>query len=97
VTLPRRAPLALLLAVLVGCASAAPRAGITRERAIDLARTQVKGTPFEVVAVRATASGREIWRVTLKGRLPGQPPLLFESALVELDARTGEILSVSKT
>ena len=77
----------------MGCASAAPRAGITRERAIALAQTQVKWTPFEVAAVRATSSGREIWRVTLKGRLPAQPPLLFETAIVELDISNGEILS----
>jgi hypothetical protein len=96
VPLPRRAAVALLLAAL-GCASAAPPAGITRDRAITIAETQVKWTPSDVAAVRATASGRHVWRVTLKGRLPGQPPLLFETAIVDVDARTGEVVSVSKT
>jgi hypothetical protein len=79
VPLPRCATIVLLLAAM-GCASAAPKAGITRDRALA-----------------CNANGREIWRVTLKGRLPGQPPLLFETAIVELDAASGEILSVSKT
>ena len=94
--LPRCAAVVLLLAAM-GCASAAPQTGISRERAIAIARTQVKWTPFDEAAARATSNGREVWRVTLKGRLPGQPPLLFETAIVELDAGSGEILSVSKT
>jgi hypothetical protein len=97
VPLPRCAAVALLLAAAMGCASAAPPTGITRDRAIKIAVTQVKWTPSDVAAVRVTASGRRVWRVTLKGRLPGQPPLLFETAIVDLDARTGEVVSVSKT
>jgi hypothetical protein len=95
VALPRGAAIVLLLAA-IGCASAAPR-GITRDRAIAIAVAQVKWTPLTAAAVRATSNSRPIWRVTLKGRLPGQPPLLFETAIVDLDARTGEILSLSKT
>jgi len=97
VPLPRRAAVALLVAAAMGCASAAPRVGITRDRAIAIAAAQVKWTPFAAAAVRTTSNRRPIWRVTLKGRLPGQPPLLFETAIVDLDARTGEILSLSKT
>jgi len=96
VTAARCAALLLLLAAM-GCASAAPQTGITRERAIAIARTQVKWTPFDEAATRAMSNGRQIWRVTLKGRLPGQPPPLFETAIVELDTRTGEIVSLSKT
>ena len=87
----------LLLVAAMACASAAPHIGITRERAIVIAKTQVKWTPFDEAATRATSNGRAIWRVTLKGRLPGQPPLLFETRIVEVDVRTGEIVSVSKT
>lgn len=87
----------VLLLASLACASAAPHAGIREERAIEIASTQVKWKPFDVVARRATTNGRQIWRVTLKGRLPGQPPLLFETSIVELDALTGEIVSVSKT
>jgi hypothetical protein len=41
--------------------------------------------------------GRPAWQVTLKGRLPGQPPGLFETAIVEIDRRIGEIVSLSRT
>jgi len=92
----RTAAVVLLVAAL-GCASAAPRGGIGEERAIEIASARVKWKPFDVAARRTTANGRQIWRVTLKGRLPGQPPLLFETAIVEIDARTGEIVSASKT
>ncbi len=95
--LRRRAAAALLLAAAIGCASAAPHAGIRRDRAIAIARTQVNWTPFDVAAAPTTSNGRQVWRVTLKGRLPGQPPLLFETAVVEIDAGTGDIVSVSKT
>lgn len=93
---PRCVLIALLLAA-IGCASAAPRSGITRERAITIATGQVKWTPFDVAADRLTSNGRQRWRVTLKGRLPGQPSLLFETAIVELDAGTGAVLSIAKT
>lgn len=94
--LPRSAA-ALLVVVTLACASSAQRTYITRDRAMAIARTQVTWTPFDVAAVRVTSNGRPIWRVTLKGRLPGQPPLLFETAIVELDAATGDLVSVSKT
>ncbi len=95
--MPRRCAAVVLLLAAMGCASAAPRAGTTRERAIAIAQTQVKWTPFDVTAVQATSNGRPVWRVTLKGRLPGQPPLLFETAIVEVDVGTGAIVAVSKT
>lgn len=95
-TVPRCGAVLLLVAAMA-CASATPQVGITRERAIAIARTQVKWTPFDETATRATSNGRQIWRVTLKGRLPGQPPLLFETLIVELDAGTGEVLSASRT
>lgn len=93
---PRWGAVVLFLAA-QACASAAPHKGLTRERAIAIARTQVTWIPFDEAATRATSNGREIWRVTLKGRLPGQPPLLFETGIVEVDVRTGEVISVSKT
>jgi uncharacterized membrane protein YkoI len=96
VRLPRCAA-AVLLLLAMACVSSAPRAGISRDRAIAIATAQVKWTPFDVAVRRATSNGRRIWRVNLKGRLPGQPPLLFETAVVDVDARTGAIVSVSKT
>ena len=88
---------ALVLALAWSCASGPTARDITRDRAITIARGQVRWQPFESVAVKAAASGRRIWRVTLKGRLPDQPPLLFETAIVEIDAITGAILSVART
>jgi hypothetical protein len=96
VPLPRRAAVLLVVAT-IACASSAHRTYITRDRAVAIARAQVKWAPFDVRASRAASSGRQIWRITLKGRLPGQPPLLFETVTVELDAGTGDLVSVSKT
>ena len=93
----RRGTIALLLGFAVACASAGGQPAITRDRAIAIARAQVKWEPFEVDARRATSNGVPIWRITLKGRLPGQPPPFVESSVVEIDAATGQILSVSKT
>ena len=68
---------------------------ITRERAIEIVRPQVQFKADTVEAVRATSMGREVWRVTFKGRLPDQPPDLFETRVFEIDVRTGEIVSAS--
>jgi peptidase YpeB-like protein len=70
---------------------------LSRDRAITIARTQVRFDPFDVTADRRRSSGGTVWRVVLKGRLPGQPPMLFETAVVEIDATTGTVLSVGKT
>ena len=70
---------------------------VSRERAIAIARTQIRFEPFDVTARRTRVSGRPAWRVVLKGRLPDQPPMLFETAVVEIDASTGLVLSVSKS
>jgi hypothetical protein len=85
---------ALLIA---GCASAPPSGEITRDRALAIARAQVTWQPFDASATRSSSNGRRIWKVTLKGRLPGQPPGLFETVAVEIDAITGAIVSVTKT
>lgn len=89
--------LAIVALLTAGCASAARPAEVTRERAIEIARAQVRWTPFESAAAKARTSGRSVWRVTLKGRLPGQPPELFETAVVEVDAVSGAVVSLSKT
>jgi hypothetical protein len=90
------ASIALVILFSIACAHQ-PRAGeLTRERAIATARAQVRFEPFEIDARRTRADGRRIWRVILKGRLPGQPPMLFETAVVEIDAVTGSLVSVAK-
>lgn len=93
-TVRRLAFVALLLA---GCATAARPGEIARDRAIEIGRAQVRWVPFESTAVKARVAGRSIWRVTMKGRLPGQPPELFETSIVEIDALTGAIVRIAKT
>ena len=88
--------LALLAAVLAGCAR--PPAGeIGRDRAVAIARSQVSFQPSNIDAVKASVAGRPIWRVTIRGRLPGQPAELFETRIIEIDRVTGAIVSVART
>ena len=89
--------LALGVVLTLGCASAPRTTELTRDRAVDLARAQVSFEPFEIKARRTRTNGRQVWRVELKGRLPGQPPLLFETAVVEIDAVSGGVVSVART
>jgi hypothetical protein len=86
-----------LFALSSGCAHARPAKEITRERAIAIARTQVRFEPFDASARRVVTNQRAVWRVVMKGRLPGQPPMLFETAVVEIDAATGAVVSLTKT
>lgn len=68
---------------------------ISRDRAIEIARAQVRITADSVEAVQATSQGRAVWRVTFRRRQPDAPPGLFETHIVEIDVRTGEIVTVS--
>ena len=88
----------LALAALVSLAATCgpPRNEISRERAIAVARSQVSFTPDSIDAQRSTSPDGPIWRVTLHGRLPGQPPGLFETTVVEIDARRGHVISVAR-
>jgi uncharacterized membrane protein YkoI len=69
---------------------------ISRERAIEIARKEVSFQADSVDAVQSTLEDQRVWRVTFKGRLPDQPPGLFETVRVDIDARTGEIVSASR-
>ena len=53
--------------------------------------------PDSVEAVPSTSAERPMWRVTFRGRLPGQPAGLFETIIVEVDSSSGEVVSVSRT
>ena len=94
----RQTALAVITALLLGTACVQrPQVGeITRERAIELARQQITFSPDRIDALKTTSDERPVWRVTLRGRLPGQPPGLFETRMVEVDRRTGEIVSVAR-
>lgn len=68
---------------------------ITRERAIEIARHEIRFDATSVEADRVTADGVIVWRVTLKGRLPDQPPGLFETRIFDIDVKSGKIVSAS--
>ena len=70
---------------------------ISEARAIEIARAQISFQPDSIAAQRESMNGRPVWQVTLRGRLPGQPPGLFETAIVAIDRRTGEIVTISRT
>ena len=94
----RWAGLAVITVLLLATACVQrPRVGeISRARAIELARQQITFSPDRIDALKTTSDERPVWRVTFRGRLPGQPPGLFETLMVELDRRTGEIVSVAR-
>lgn len=89
----------VLLPLIAACRhpSASESAELTRERAIEIARSQVSFTPDSIEAIKANSSGKPVWRVTFRGRLPGQPPGLFETMIVEVHRESGEIVSVART
>jgi len=88
----------VVFSALLADACARPLAGeITRDRAMDIARSQITLQASSVEAVKASARGRPIWRVTIRGRLPGQPPELFETRVVEIDRVNGAIISVARS
>lgn len=70
---------------------------ISRERAIEIARAHISFEPDSVEAERTSADSRAVWRVTFRGRLPGQPPLLFETVIVDVDRQTGEVVSLARS
>ena len=87
---------ATVLVFAVACTGPS-EAEITRDRAIEIARQQIAFQPDSTEATRTTSNGKRVWRVTFRGRLPGQPPGLFETAIVEVDRSSGEIVSVART
>ena len=83
--------------VAVACPAGPVESQISREQAIEIARREVSFQPETVEAVMSTAEGRPVWRVTFRGRLQGQPPGLFETITVEIDASNGEVVSIART
>ena len=88
----------MLAAVLtaLGCRSTPAGVEITRERAIEIARADLRFTPTSIHARKAVSGRRPVWRVEFRGRLPGQPPMLFETRTVEVDRANGAIVSVTR-
>jgi hypothetical protein len=88
----------VVFSALLADACARPLASeITRERAMDIARSQVTFQVSRIDAVKESVKGRPIWRVTIRGRLPGQPPELFETRIVEIDRVSGAIVSIARS
>lgn len=93
----RRFALAAAAALLSIAATCGPTSvTINRERAIEIARSQISFSPETTDAQLTTDSGKRVWRVTFRGRLPGQPPPLFETVIVEVDAQSGRIVSIER-
>lgn len=90
--------LAGLLAMAVGCSSSSPaspsRTGISRERAIEIARVHVTFTPTTVLATTETLQGRPTWAVTFRGADAGGGQL-GQFMEVWVDRQTGEIVSLA--
>ena len=81
----------------LGMTCAAPSSpDISRERAISIARSQVSFEPTSIDAERVMSGTRPVWRVAFRGTLPGQPPGLFETVIVDVDRQTGDIISVAR-
>ena len=91
-----RAALLVIAAVLSLGLACPSEPEVTRDRAIEIARAQVSCQADNVEAERATSNNQPVWRVTLRGRLPGQPPGLFETAIIYVDRRSGEIVSIAR-
>ena len=89
------APIAL---VAMTCPAGPVESEVSREQAIEIARPEVSFEPDSGVdAVLSTSATPPVWRVTFRGRLPGQPEGLFETLIVEVDASSGDIVSIGRT
>ncbi len=104
----RRARLLSILVLLVslsGCftkpiqkdLSGSPKNEVSRERAIEIGRTQVKFKPKSIKAERTRDNGRTVWRVTFRSEPASQVHPMGEIFIVIVDRKTGEIVSVAQS
>ena len=82
-----RGPLAPMALVSLACPAGPVESQVTREQAIETARQEVSFQPDSVDAVLSTSEEQPVWRVTFRGRLPGQPEGWFETIIVEIERR----------
>jgi predicted small lipoprotein YifL len=95
----------LLMAPLAGCPRKSPQKvpsnssqrEISRERAIEIARSHVKFQPKSINAEKATENGRSVWRVTFRGEPVGQVSVMGEIMIISIDRFTGEIVSIAQS
>ena len=70
---------------------------ISRARAIEIARAQVKFQPKSITAKKVKEKGRPVWRVTFRGEPPGQGNVMGEILIISLDRFTGKIVSIAQS
>ena len=95
----------LLLTPLMGCphksAQKVPPGNspkeISRERAVEIARSHVQFQPKSISAEKATENGHPVWRVTFRGEPAGQGGVIGEVLIVSLDRFTGEVVSIAQS
>ena len=86
--------LSIALVSLTACSPTSPSAEITRDRAIELARQHVSFEPTSTAAEMDSRQGRPVWVVTFR-RADGSHGGLGQFAVVSLDRRTGELVTVA--
>jgi hypothetical protein len=89
------------LAAVSGCSSTAPTSptsptGISRERAIDIARQQITFTPTSIDIATDTVKGHATWAVTFLAS-DGSHEGLGQFMKVWVDQTTGEIVSLARS
>lgn len=94
----------LLLAAVLACAQAdrGPEAAdgspeLGRQEAVDRAREYVDFEVRSVDAEKSMDQGRPVWRITFRGRPPGEGNAMGEVVIVVLDRRTGELVSLAQS
>jgi hypothetical protein len=70
---------------------------LTREEAVEIAREHVELEIRSIDAERTTEQGRPVWRITFRGRPPGEGSAVGEVVIVVLDRRTGELVSLAQS
>ena len=70
--------------------------GISRERAIEIARERSDFKPKSVKADRVIEDNHKVWRVTIHGEPFGKLRHIGGTMMVSVDRLTGKILSSSK-
>ncbi|MBI3650408.1 MAG: PepSY domain-containing protein [Acidobacteria bacterium] len=76
---------------------AVSRKELSRARAIEIARSQVKFQPQSIKAEKIKENGRRLWRVTFRGEPVGEVNPMGEILIVSLDRVTGEIVSIAQS
>jgi len=83
-----------------GLAATCPTAAteVSRERAIEIARSHATFDITNIEASKTTEQGRPVWRVLLQGAAVGADlPGLRPTVIVFIDRHSGEVISIAKS